>query len=97
MNGTTYLPVRAISNAFGADVWWDQNNNTVIITSNKNEEKFINDAPISSDISGETVYVGKTGSKYHYKDCRTLKDGAFPMSLSDAKAEGRTPCKVCHK
>lgn len=45
---------------------------------------------------GKTVYVGKTGSKYHYKDCRTLKNGAYPMSLDDALAEGRTPCQVCH-
>lgn len=97
MNGTTYLPVRAISNALGANVQWDPNKNAVIITSSKNIEEFNKDAPVSSDVQGETVYVGKTGSKYHYKDCRTLKDSVFPISLSDAEAEGRTPCKVCHK
>lgn len=43
-----------------------------------------------------TVYVGKTGNKYHYQNCRTLKNGAYPMSLDDALAEGRTACKVCH-
>ncbi len=50
----------------------------------------------SNNNQGKTVYVGKTGSKYHYKDCRTLKKGAYPMSLDDALAEGRTPCQVCH-
>ena len=50
----------------------------------------------NSNNQGKTVYVGKTGSKYHYKDCRTLKKGAYPMSLDDALAEGRTPCQICH-
>lgn len=30
-NGTTYLPVRAVSNALGAEVGWDGNTKTVII------------------------------------------------------------------
>lgn len=45
---------------------------------------------------GETVYVGSTGNKYHRQSCRTLKNGAFPMSLSQAMAEGRTACKICY-
>ena len=49
-----------------------------------------------SNNQGQTVYVGKTGSKYHYQGCRTLKGGGIPMSLDDAIAEGRTACKVCH-
>ena len=97
IDGRTLAPARYVAEAVGADVQWDQNNNAVIITSIKNTTEINNNAPISSDVQGEIVYVGKTGSKYHYKDCRTLKDGVFPMSLSDAEAEGRTPCKVCHK
>lgn len=97
IDGRTLAPARYVAEAFGADVQWDQNNNAVIITSSKNTTETNNNTPTSSDVQGETVYVGKTGNKYHYKDCRTLKDGAFPMSLSDAEAEGRTPCKVCHK
>ena len=96
IDGRTLAPARYVAEAFGADVQWDQNNNAVIITSSKNSTEIINNASTSSDVQGEIVYVGKTGSKYHYKDCRTLKDGACPMSLSDAEAEGRTPCKVCH-
>lgn len=42
-----------------------------------------------------TVYVTDTGSKYHRYGCRYLKDSCFPMSLSDAKANGYTPCSVC--
>lgn len=42
-----------------------------------------------------TVYVTDTGSKYHSYGCRYLKDSCFPVSLSDAKASGYTPCSVC--
>lgn len=34
-NGTTYLPVRAVSNAFGKDVSWDENTSSIYITSKK--------------------------------------------------------------
>lgn len=37
MNDTTYLPVRAISNALGLGVDWDGKTNTVILTSPENE------------------------------------------------------------
>jgi len=50
---------------------------------------------VENETSDETVYVGKTGTKYHDKSCRTLKNGAYPMSLSEALEEGREACKVC--
>lgn len=34
-NGTTYLPVRALSEALGLDVAWDQNTQSVILTTPK--------------------------------------------------------------
>lgn len=37
IDGTTYLPVRAISNALGLGVDWDQKTSTVILTSPKEE------------------------------------------------------------
>ena len=45
---------------------------------------------------GDTVYVGKTGNKYHRKSCSTLKGKGRAISLEDAKAEGRQPCKRCY-
>lgn len=42
-----------------------------------------------------TVYIGATGSKYHYQDCRTLKGTKTPISMKDAKARGKTACGVC--
>ena len=44
----------------------------------------------------ETVYVTKTGTKYHQEDCSTLKKTKIPMKLKDAVKAGYEPCKVCH-
>lgn len=42
------------------------------------------------------VWIGETGTKYHNKNCRTLKGNKYEISLDEAKAQGRQPCKVCH-
>lgn len=41
-----------------------------------------------------TVYVTKSGAKYHTASCRYAK-AASPMSLKDAVARGLTPCAIC--
>lgn len=43
-----------------------------------------------------TVYVTRTGKKYHRDGCRYLAKSKIPMSLSDAKAAGYEPCSVCN-
>lgn len=43
-----------------------------------------------------TVYVTKSGKKYHLAGCRELKKGSTAISLKDAKAQGYTPCKICN-
>ena len=43
----------------------------------------------------QTVYVTKTGSKFHKGNCRYLHSSKITISLSDAKAKGYTACKVC--
>jgi hypothetical protein len=48
-----------------------------------------------ADTKTETVYVTKTGKRYHRKNCRHLTSSQRAMSLKDAKAAGYTPCKVC--
>jgi len=60
-------------------------------------------APTQSTTNGQpqrkteevTVYVTKTGKKYHRESCRSLSKSKIPISLKDAKAKGYTPCKVC--
>lgn len=43
----------------------------------------------------QTVYITRTGKKYHRARCRYLAKSKFPMALSEAKEQGYTPCKVC--
>lgn len=50
----------------------------------------------SNSSGGGTVYVGKTGNKYHRSGCPTLKGKGTAISLSQAIAEGRTACQRCH-
>lgn len=41
-----------------------------------------------------TVYVTRTGHKYHRDGCRSLSKSKIPMKLSDAQ-KSFTACKVC--
>lgn len=43
----------------------------------------------------ETVFVTRTGRKYHRDGCRYLSKSRIPIGLADAKADGFTPCSVC--
>jgi len=43
----------------------------------------------------ETVYITRTGKKYHRENCRYLATSRIPMSLKHAQAKGYTACKVC--
>jgi len=43
----------------------------------------------------QTVYITRTGRKYHTATCRYLAKSKIPISLKDAKANGYTPCSVC--
>src|ERR1017187_5397446 len=43
----------------------------------------------------QTVYITKTGKKYHTSTCSYLSKSKIPISLKDAKAKGFTPCSVC--
>jgi hypothetical protein len=45
--------------------------------------------------SGTTVYITKSGTKYHRAGCRYLSSSRIPISLGEAKARGYEPCSVC--
>ena len=49
----------------------------------------------ATDKENITVYVTRTGSKYHSAGCRYLKKSRIPMSLKDAKVAEYSPCSVC--
>jgi hypothetical protein len=50
---------------------------------------------LSCMVTAQTVYVTKTGTKYHASGCRYLSKSCISISLADAKADGYTPCSVC--
>ncbi len=49
----------------------------------------------SQDGTSETVYITKTGSKYHRLGCSYLKS-CIPISLSKAIQQGYSPCSRCY-
>lgn len=49
-----------------------------------------------SSESSYTVYITKTGEKYHSGGCRYLKKSKIAIDLNDAKAQGYDPCSVCN-
>ncbi|MBU3187667.1 hypothetical protein [Clostridium estertheticum] len=49
----------------------------------------------SSQDQNVIVYASKTGTKYHVDGCSSLSKSKIPISLSDAKSKGLTPCSKC--
>lgn len=43
----------------------------------------------------QTVYITKTGEKYHRETCRYLRYSKQSITLLDAKKKGYERCKVC--
>lgn len=43
----------------------------------------------------QTVYITKTGERYHRGSCGTLRKSKIAKTLSEAKALGYTPCGLC--
>jgi len=48
----------------------------------------------ANDAQGETVYVTKTGTKYHRAGCRSLVKSAIPITLKEAAARYGA-CSLC--
>ena len=80
-NGTTYVPLRAISQAFGKNVGWDGSTSTVTIDTPQNLR---------------TIYMTKTGEKYHY-DGSCNGGTYFETTLEQALKIGLEPCAKCVK
>lgn len=43
----------------------------------------------------QTVYITRTGAKYHRGSCRYLHSSKIAIKKSEARAQGYDPCKVC--
>jgi hypothetical protein len=52
--------------------------------------------PQPAQSTGTTVYITKTGEKYHVDSCSYLRQSKISISLSEAKRLGYTPCSRCN-
>lgn len=50
---------------------------------------------LSATILAQTVYITKTGKKYHQEVCRYLYSSSIPILLADAINRGYGACSVC--
>lgn len=49
----------------------------------------------SSPSEAQTVYITKTGSKYHRASCQYLRKSQYPITIKEAVDRGYEPCSVC--
>lgn len=79
LDGTTYLPLRAIAGALGLDVGWDNQTSTVILT--EKEPEYM-------------VYITKSGKRYHH-DGTCNGGTYWLVPYETAIGFGLTPCDKC--
>jgi hypothetical protein len=47
-------------------------------------------------VSAQTVYITKSGQKYHTSDCRYLSHSKIAIELKEAIQNGYDACSVCN-
>jgi micrococcal nuclease len=52
-------------------------------------------ADLTEEQSDQTVYITRSGGKYHKPGCRFLTEGYMTITLEEAKRRGLQPCKIC--
>ena len=52
-------------------------------------------APLTVQQKDCTVYITRTGKRYHREGCRYLRGGAVAMTREEALKRGLSPCRVC--
>lgn len=63
----------------------------------KNTKENVTETETNADNSQETVWITQSGKKYHKSGCYHLKKGGTQISMEEALADNRTPCKSCFK
>lgn len=51
---------------------------------------------ITTTVASSTVYVTKTGKKYHRSGCASLSKSKIKTTKDDAKKKGYTACSKCN-
>ena len=65
------------------------------ITAKVGNKKYKCKVTIKNNVSS-TVYITKTGTKYHRAGCNYLKKSKISINVKNAKARGYTPCSRCN-
>lgn len=70
----------------------------VIETSAATQEPAVQATPTQQqeERKAVTVYITKTGTKYHSEGCSYLSKSKISISLQDAKRKGLGPCSKCN-
>ena len=106
IDGTTYLPVRAISEALGLNVTWDNATSTVALTTGiVAPQEPVQETPADPveqpPVKSTGVYVGSIDSdKYHIPGCRHAEkilpeNEIWFDTEEEAAAAGYSPCGTC--
>lgn len=53
------------------------------------------DEGLELEPEGNTVFITRTGIRYHKGSCRYLRKSRIPIDVGEAVEKGYTPCKVC--
>lgn len=92
IDGTTYLPVRAVSESLGLDVGWDHNTKTVILSGNVSESpdiKYLLAYYMSMENASEklqSIYIDfSTGNYRLYSDTSPITEDGLSFSASLAQ------------
>ena len=56
---------------------------------------FILSLCVATKTHAQTVYITKTGTKYHTKKCPQVKESKTKIKLKKAIQEGYTACPLC--
>lgn len=72
-----------------------QNNTTSKSNSSSNKSSASKNSTSKTDNTSSTVYITKTGGKYHRGGCRYLRRSQIAISKKDAINRGYEPCSVC--
>jgi hypothetical protein len=81
----TFVPLRFIADALDKDVTWNDSSKTI----------YIKDKVKQKSSETTTVYITKSGDKYHRETCSYLSSSKIPIDLQEAKQKGYTPCGRC--
>lgn len=51
---------------------------------------------IATSLLAQTVYITRTGKKYHESSCSSLRKSSIPIDLKEAVSRGFGPCSRCN-